>query len=191
LAVTKGLELIDREGLEALSLGALAKEMGVRAPSLYHHFSDKDELLSQVARRLLVEIDHEQERWSTDWETRTIELSLATRRVAMRHPNAVMLSLRFFPRQLMLPAYEHTLDSCPYPPAARAVLLEVIEKFTYGSSLFAAAAAAYHVQAMPEVEEARFPQLSAALAAAPATDEETYIEALHVIFAGLKARYGT
>ncbi|HTC82023.1 MAG TPA: helix-turn-helix domain-containing protein, partial [Acidimicrobiia bacterium] len=42
------LEIIDAEGLEALSLERLAKELGVRAPSLYHHFADKAEILARV-----------------------------------------------------------------------------------------------------------------------------------------------
>jgi AcrR family transcriptional regulator len=189
-AAEAALRLIDANGLDSLSLQAVAKELGVSAPSLYHHFRDKEELLTQVARWLLEEINHEQDEWSTDWETRTIELSLATRRVALRHPNAAALALRFFPRKLMLPAYEHTLEDCPYPPAAHAVLLEVIEKFTYGSSLFAAAAEAHHTPTMPAVDETHFPHLSRALVEASADEEETYLEALQVILAGLRARYG-
>lgn len=189
-AAQKALELIDRDGLKGLSLGALAKEMNVRAPSLYHHFRDKDELLAQVARALLEEIDQEQDVWSDDWEARTIELSLATRRVAMRHPNAATLALRFFPRQLMLPAYEHTLSDCPYPAEAHAVLLEVVEKFTYGSSLFAAAAEAYHTPAMPPVDLDHFPKLARALETGPSNNEELYREALTVVLAGLRSQYG-
>lgn len=190
-AAETALVLIDRSGLDALSLQAVAREMGVSAPSLYHHFRDKEELLAQVVRRLLEEINHEQDEWSDDWETRTIELSLATRRVALRHPNAATLTLRFFPRKLMLPAYERTLKDCPYPPETHAILLEAIEKFTYGSSLFAAAAESFHTPAMPQVDEEHFPNLSRALEAAPADDEIIYVEALKVLLAGLRARFTT
>lgn len=189
-AAEVALRLIDANGLDALSLQHVARDLGVSAPSLYHHFRDKEELLTQVARCLLEEINHEQEEWSTDWETRTIELSLATRRVCLRHPNAAPLALRFFPRKLMLPAYEHTLEDCPYPPEAHTVLLEVIEKFTYGSSLFAAAAEAHHTPAMPAVDEGHFPRLARAVATAPADEEETYVAALRVILAGLRVTFG-
>ncbi len=188
-AAEAALALIDKAGLDALSLQAVARELGVSAPSLYHHFRDKDELLAQVVRTLLEEINAERDVWSADWETRTIELSLATRRVALRHPNAATLTLRFFPRKLMLPAYERTLKDCPYPPETHAVLLEAIEKFTYGSSLFAAAAESHHTPAMPEVDEGHFPNLSRALTAAPVDDEIIYVEALKVLLAGLRARY--
>lgn len=189
-AAETALALIDRDGLDALSLQSVARSIGVSAPSLYHHFKDKEELLTQVARCMLEEINREQERWSDDWETRTIELSLATRRVALRHPNAAPLAMRFFPRKLMLPAYERTLIDCPYPPEAHAVLLEVIEKFTYGSSLFAAAAEAHHTPAMPTVDAEHFPYLREALARAPADDEQLYVASLRVILDGLRARYG-
>lgn len=190
-AAETALQLIDSGGLDALSLQAVARQMGVSAPSLYHHFRDKEELLTRVVRYLLEKINDEQDSWSDDWETRTIELSLATRRVALRHPNAATLTLRFFPRKLMLTAYENTLAGCPYPPETHAILLEVIEKFTYGSSLFAAAAESHHTPAMPEVDESHFPNLSRALAAAPADDEQIYIESLKVLLAGLRARFAT
>lgn len=189
-AAGAALRLIDAKGLDALSLQAVAKELGVSAPSLYHHFRDKEELLAEVARSLLSEVGHEQEEWSTDWETRMVELSCATRRVALRHPNAAPLSLRFFPRRLMLPAYEAGLRDCPYPLATHMIVHEVIEKFTYGSSLFAAAAETHHIPAMPEVDSAHFPRLAEALELAP-SDEEIFKEGLQVLLAGLRARYGS
>lgn len=188
-AAEAALRLIDDKGLDALSLQAVAKELGVSAPSLYHHFRDKEELLAEVARSLLAEVGHEQEHWSTDWETRMVELSCATRRVALRHPNAAPLSLRFFPRRLMLPAYEAGLRDCPYPLSAHMIVHEVIEKFTYGSSLFAAAAETHHIPAMPEVDPAHFPRLAEALELAP-SDEEVFRQGLEVLLAGLRAQFG-
>lgn len=184
------LQLIDLHGLDGLSLQAVARELGVSAPSLYHHFRDKEEILTEVARRMMEEIGDEQSEWSDDWETRTIELSLATRRVALRHPHAAPLALRFFPRKLILPAYERTLIDCPYPPEAHAVILEAVEKFTYGASLFAAAAEAHHVPAMPEVDPSRFPKLAHALQVAPADDEAIHIQALRALLEGFRVTFG-
>ena len=47
-----------------------------------HKGYPKEELLAEVARQLLAEVGPEQEHWSSDWETRMVELSCATRRVA-------------------------------------------------------------------------------------------------------------
>ena len=184
------LRLIDLHGLDGLNLQSVARELGVSAPSLYHHFKDKEEILTEVARRMMEEIGAEQETWSNDWETRTIELSLATRRVALRHPNAAPLALRFFPRALILPAYERTLIDCPYPPESHAVILEAVEKFTYGTSLFAAAAEAHHVPAMPLVDAERFPRLARALEVGPRDDEAIHVQALKALLAGFRATFG-
>lgn len=188
-AAQAALDIIDRNGLDALSLQAVAQQMGVRAPSLYHHFRDKEALLVKVSRLLLHLINVEQDVWSDDWETRTIELALATYRVTMRHPNAAPLALRFFPRQVVLPAYERTLATCPYPPEHHVVVLEAIERFTFGFTLFAAAAASHHTPPTPEPDRDQFPFLAAALDAAPKDEEEVFVEALRVIHAGLRARY--
>ena len=46
--MTTALEVIDADGLDAMSLERLADELGVKAPSLYHHFHDKAEILAAV-----------------------------------------------------------------------------------------------------------------------------------------------
>lgn len=42
--VTAARELLDEEGLEALSMRRLAERLGIRAPSLYKHFHSKESL---------------------------------------------------------------------------------------------------------------------------------------------------
>ncbi len=187
-AAEAALKVIDRDGLATLSLQDVARALGVSAPSLYHHFKDKDELLAHVARLLLEMIGVEQATWPVEWEERLIALSLATRRVMLRHPNAAPLALRFFPRRIMLQAYENSLADCPYPAEVQLIISEMTEKLTYGSALFAAAAESHHIAAMPEVDPAQFPSLARALAAAP-PEEEVFIQALRTQFAGMHARF--
>lgn len=187
-AAEAALSMIDAHGLELLSLQSVARVLGVSAPSLYHHFKDKEELLTHVARLLFDEVGNEQAVWSPDWEERIIELSVAARRVMLRHPNAAPLALRFFPRQVMLPAYEKSLVDCPYPSEVQMIFSELTEKFTFGSSLFAAAAETHHIPAMPPVDDAHFPYLARALNSAP-SEEEVFIQGFRVIFAGLRVLY--
>jgi AcrR family transcriptional regulator len=47
--VSAAAEMADRDGLEALSLSALAGSLGVRVPSLYKHVGGLDDLLRRVA----------------------------------------------------------------------------------------------------------------------------------------------
>src|SRR4028118_111153 len=57
-AVVEGaLALADAEGLEAVTIRRLAKELGVTPMALYWHFRSKDELLEGVAARIFEEID--------------------------------------------------------------------------------------------------------------------------------------
>ncbi len=187
-AVQAAIALLDRDGLDALSVQAVARGMSVTAPSLYYHFKDKDELLQLVARALLREVGASSETVA-GWQDRAIALSVATRRMILRHPNAAPLMLRFFPRSLMLGAYETTLGDCPYAQEHHAVILEALEKLTYGASLFAAAAEAHHVPAMPDFDGARYPKLAKALEIAP-TDEALFVETLQILFDGFAARFG-
>ena len=45
LAVERAVAVADGEGIEAVTMRRLARELGVEAASLYHHVSGKDEIL--------------------------------------------------------------------------------------------------------------------------------------------------
>ena len=50
--VLKALELVDEEGLDALSLRALGKRLGVSQAAFYRHVPDKAALLDGVAEAI-------------------------------------------------------------------------------------------------------------------------------------------
>lgn len=54
-AVNAALELLDRHGLDGLTLGAIAKELNVRAPTLYWRFSNKKDLIDEMATRIIAD----------------------------------------------------------------------------------------------------------------------------------------
>jgi AcrR family transcriptional regulator len=60
LVVSAGLRLVERDGLEALSMRAVATELGTAATSLYRHVADRDALLvamlEEIARDLPVKV---------------------------------------------------------------------------------------------------------------------------------------
>lgn len=60
--VTTAVELLRRDGLEALSLRKLAAELDVAAPTLYWHIGSKRELLDLVAEELMRTQDTERDR---------------------------------------------------------------------------------------------------------------------------------
>src|SRR3712207_4603006 len=55
--VEVALTLAESEGLEALTIRRLAKELGVTPMALYWHFRSKDELLDGMAARIFEEVD--------------------------------------------------------------------------------------------------------------------------------------
>ncbi len=54
--LNSAIKIIEEEGFDRLTLSSLADALGVRKPSIYHHFASKDEIISELygkARKLL------------------------------------------------------------------------------------------------------------------------------------------
>jgi AcrR family transcriptional regulator len=103
--VETALDIIDNEGLDAISMRRLAERLGVAISSLYHHFRNKDELLQAVCGLIFRDIplpDERTERWS-DFVART---AYGSRQIMLEHPNALPLMTRFPPRQVIPHHYE-------------------------------------------------------------------------------------
>ncbi len=189
-ATLAALDIIDRDGLDALSLELVAGALGVKAPSLYYHFRDKAELLAEVARHVLLDLGPAVggEAAAQDWDEAMVGVCLATRRTLLKHPNAAPLLLQFFPRHITLRGYDHWIANCPYPPEMRMTLLEGTEKLTYASALFEAAAQARGVPPMPSVDSERLPHLALAQAANPYDAEGLFEQTIRTFLAGFGAR---
>lgn len=189
-AAQAALDVIDELGLDALSLGLVAKKLGVRPPSLYHHFQDKSELLEEVARIMLVKLPTVTPT-SESFEERIIARCVATRRSLMQHPNAAPLILRYFPRYLFLAAYDRAASEEPYPTEVQMAVIDATERYTYGTALFEASARARGVDSMPAVDGEKYPHLAKAIADNPFDDEQLFVETLRMFLAGVQARLDT
>ena len=53
--VRAALRLLDKAGLDGLTVRKLAADLGVRAPALYWHFKNKEELLDEMATAVFVD----------------------------------------------------------------------------------------------------------------------------------------
>jgi TetR/AcrR family tetracycline transcriptional repressor len=175
--VAMTLQIIDRYGLEAVNLRFVAKKLGVKAPSLYNHFDNKSDLLSEVARMLLLEARRPKDP-NLEWREYLVEVSVEARRVILAHHKAAPLLFQFFPREILLTAYEVAVQHLRAPPAFWMMVIEVLEKFTFGSALFAAAALSQHKPALPPFDVKRLPGLAEAIAANPFDPEELFVESL-------------
>ncbi|RYF36052.1 MAG: TetR family transcriptional regulator [Cytophagaceae bacterium] len=53
--VRAGLKMLDELGFDGLTLGAIARELNVRAPTLYWRFSSKQDLVDEMATRVVAD----------------------------------------------------------------------------------------------------------------------------------------
>src|SRR5258708_20625639 len=77
--VGAALELIQDEGLEGLSMRALAERLSVKAASLYWHVRDRGELLELLAESILDSVDRP--RPAPGWRASVLAIG-----AALRHP---------------------------------------------------------------------------------------------------------
>lgn len=184
-AVKAALSVIDVQGLEALSLQEVARRMGVKAPSLYHHFRDKNELLEEVARSMLLEVEAPRLKPNDDWRDVLFRLAVETRRTILRHPNAAPLLLQKLPRHVLLAAYDHWIGMCAAPPEIHLMISEGMENIAMGSALFAAASIARGIDKIPAFDKKKLPHLAKAIRSNIYDDEEMFEEILHSFLRGL------
>ncbi|WP_189056502.1 TetR/AcrR family transcriptional regulator [Longimycelium tulufanense] len=82
------LEIIDGEGLAALSMRRLATALGVRAASLYNHVPSKEKLLDEVANDIVAGVDAAALE-AADWREAVVAWARSYRAALAAHPNIV------------------------------------------------------------------------------------------------------
>jgi AcrR family transcriptional regulator len=90
LIVAAATELLDAEGLAAVSTRRLAQRLGVRAPSLYNHFATKDEILEAVADAVSASVDLTP-LGTQEWPVALSRWAHAYRAAIAAHPNVFPL----------------------------------------------------------------------------------------------------
>jgi TetR/AcrR family tetracycline transcriptional repressor len=108
--VEGALALADAEGLEAVSIRRLAKELGVTPMALYWHLRSKGELLDGMAARIFEEVDLSVDA-SAAWQEQLRALLGSMLGVLRAHPStAILLSTRTASSEGSLRATEVALD---------------------------------------------------------------------------------
>ncbi len=187
-AIRAALEVIDESGLESFNLGQVARKLGVAAPSLYHHFRDKNEILAEVAHLLLLEADDLTRLPADDWREALITLSLAARRSILRHPRAAVLLLMHPPRHVALQAYERMLrlfEKKGVPKHLHMLIANGLDSIVFGASLLTASARAQGIEAFPIYDPSRFPSLTAAIKANDLDEEAMFVKVARSFLEGL------
>jgi len=167
------LEIIDNEGIDSLSIERIATELGVRGPSLYHHYADKAEILGEVARLVLGDLDMDQA--SDDWREWMVDVTLRFYRRVLEHPGAAAILLEYLPERSTLPGFGRAarlMTEADVDPVAQVLLMEGSEKLAWGWAL-QRAVMTVHADAgvlSRAAVNGRWPELASALRDNPWTD---------------------
>jgi AcrR family transcriptional regulator len=133
-ALAAALAVADAEGLAALTMRRLAQELGVEAMSLYHHVSNKEDILDGIIDLVFAEIslpDHD-----VPWRPAMVARARSVRAVLTRHPWAIsIMESRTSPGPATLRHLDALLGMCrragfSVPMTAHAVSL--VESYIYG-----------------------------------------------------------
>jgi AcrR family transcriptional regulator len=90
--VQAAAELIERDGVDALSMRAVAASLGVAVMSLYNHVPNKAALLEGVAEHVVSCLDFEGDA-DADWKARARTFARAFRKVAHDRPRCMTIVL--------------------------------------------------------------------------------------------------
>jgi TetR/AcrR family transcriptional regulator, tetracycline repressor protein len=90
--LTRAIEIIDAEGLDALSMRRLASEFQVEAMALYYYFANKQAILDGVVNTIVAEAFGDSVMPQGDDWRETMRVGILTvRRAMLAHPNAAPL----------------------------------------------------------------------------------------------------
>lgn len=186
--VEASLHIIDNEGLDAFSLPRLARELNVQAPSLYHHFQDRADILRTVARAIVLATRLPDPAGCASWVDWFVGIGTAFRQTVLSHRNAAPILLEFMPRDLLTRNYElgiEILAEIGVPLDRRILVIDGLDTLSLGASLTEAAKSPGraglvfgHVAAQTE------PMLAEALAANTRTAEELFAESIRSFLRG-------
>jgi AcrR family transcriptional regulator len=105
--VNTARELLEEEGIEALSMRRIAERLGIRAPSIYKHLPDKDTLEAAVISTGFEEQAAVFEAALRDTDDPLTALAHAYRAFAKDHPHLYrLMTERALNRELLVPGSE-------------------------------------------------------------------------------------
>lgn len=162
--VAAAIAIVDREGLDALSMRKLAAELGVGTMSLYHHVPDKSAVYDLILEAVMNEADFSDDDPSAPLEERLVRIAYSLRDALLAHPHAAIISMS---RSLRTPAQlrpvEKMLDilhDAGLSAVEAMTAVNVIGQYTFGTTLAYAnhlIDSEYHHEEAPEDALAQLP----------------------------------
>ncbi len=197
--VEAALTLVDRDGLEQLSMRKLGSELGVEAMALYHYFSSKEALLDAVVERVVAEMEPPPAEGGT-WEERFRAVLRSYRRLAHAHPHVfALLGRRPVRKPEALQPVEWALDllrRAGLDPQAALAGFRTLSSYAFGYAL--SEVWGFALEPDPEdasrfdirtVDRARFPRMREVAPHVVDCDHDAEFErGIDLIISGLQAQ---
>ncbi|AZK93784.1 MULTISPECIES: TetR/AcrR family transcriptional regulator [Streptomyces] len=162
---TIALELVDGEG--EFSVVEIARRLGVRTASLYHHVDGRDGIVELLRERVCADIDATA-LGAADWQEALAGWARSYRAAFAAHPRAIPLLMASPVRApRVLSQYERAVGvllAAGFPQGEVMKVIIALENLILGSALDLAAPQPMWVLA----DESKTPKLAGALAASPA-----------------------
>lgn len=187
--IAASIEIIDTEGMDAFSLPRVAKQLNVKTSSLYHHFADRRELMTEVAKEIMTEATVPEYSPGTHWVEWFVDLGLNYRDAILRHPNAALVLVQFLPRDVLTSTYEkcaRILDDGGVPAPLHVVILDGLEKIALATTLTDLMRDPVGSrEVFPNVDARRHSTLTRALAANRWSSRELFVVTIRGFLAGV------
>jgi AcrR family transcriptional regulator len=186
-ALEVALQIIDSEGLQALSMRRLGEALKVNGASLYHHFENKEDILLGVTRLALAG-PAVPEPESENWRIWLPRVALRLRRALVAHPELIPIMLRRGPAGMAADERESRvarLQSAGVPMALVLPLMESLELLAITSALQQISAAAEDSRNGPDAAS----QLPLARKARGLSSEDVFDVASSVMVAAVESAF--
>jgi AcrR family transcriptional regulator len=133
-AARAAVDLADAEGIDALTMRRLARELGVEAMSLYHHVANKSDLLDAMVDLVFSEIELPTD--DTDWTAAMRRRARSVRTVLLRHRWAIgIMESRRSPGPATLRHHDAVIGCCRragFSVAMSAHAFSLLDSYVYG-----------------------------------------------------------
>jgi AcrR family transcriptional regulator len=177
--IRTAIELIEKDGVEALSMRGLANELGVAVMSLYNHVPGKAALLDGVAEQIMDRLELVDDP-AAAWQERARALVRAFRKVAHDNPRSVTTVLtRKIDTTAGLRVVERALavaGAAGFDGATSVRIMRALLAYAIGAQMREAGAAKMGRHPAGCVDPAEFPRVAALAAELIEHDAETDFE---------------
>lgn len=197
--VETALDLLDKAGLDALTMRRLADAMGVQAGALYRYFATKQDLLTAMAERMLSDVSAPRGPVGGDWSERLADLAGAMRTALLAHRDGARVFAGTHSTGAHTLHFADTaigvLREAGFDDADAARALMAVANFTVGHTLEEQAALEPDAEAPADpgrlrdaVAAGSYPHLTATLPVLTSTDFTAHFEfGLRLLIEGLHA----